>query len=409
MKRLKWIVMAVMAAGMVACAPQPTPAPQTQVVSQPAFPATVPDAAPPLAPPPAPHLPGNIPTVKVGLLLPLSGSGQEIGEQMRDAAMLALHDRYAGLDQGQQTVRIALLPKDTASSPQVAAHVAQEAIQEGAELLIGPLFSREVSAVAPIANAQNIPVIALSNNRAVADNNIFVYGFLPDQQVYRIITHALLKGQNILGSIAPNDAYGMTVSQLVAQIMQRRQGTLAASELYGRSPANIQAAATRLSTAYRTQPFSALFIAEGGAELPMLLQTMQNAALPLQAIQLLGTGLWDSEDMQRIKALYGAKFATASPKHYHRFERRFEAVYRYSPKRLASLTYDAVSLVTGLALENSVQPFAPHRLINREGFVGPANGLYRFLPNGITERSLAVLKITDSGLEIVDAAPMNFK
>ena len=105
-------------------------------------------------------------TVKVALLLPLTGNvnAQPVAKAMKQAGELALFDF--------DKPNVQLIPKDTHGNPEGARKAAEEAVKEGAELIVGPLFANEVSAVAPIAEAGNIPVLAFSSDRNVAGNGV---------------------------------------------------------------------------------------------------------------------------------------------------------------------------------------------------------------------------------------------
>src|SRR5829696_4706609 len=76
--------------------------------------------------------------VKVALILPMSAPGQGggVAQSMRNAAEMAVSE-FQGQD-------ITLLVKDDNGTPEGARAAAQQALSEGAELIIGPLFSGSV-------------------------------------------------------------------------------------------------------------------------------------------------------------------------------------------------------------------------------------------------------------------------
>ena len=83
--------------------------------------------------------------VKVALILPMTGAGQGavVAQSMRNAAELAL-----GESQGSD---ITLLVKDDLGTPEGAQAAAQQALAEGAELIVGPLFAGSVQAAGQVA------------------------------------------------------------------------------------------------------------------------------------------------------------------------------------------------------------------------------------------------------------------
>lgn len=126
------------------------------------------------------------PEVRVGLLLPLSGPAEALGRDMLDAAQMAL------FDVGENDLM--LLPRDTAGTPAGARAAAADVIEQGAEVILGPLFGPAVAAVSPLAAQADIRVLAFSNDASVATDGTFLLGFRPEEQVRRVVDYALLNG-----------------------------------------------------------------------------------------------------------------------------------------------------------------------------------------------------------------------
>jgi branched-chain amino acid transport system substrate-binding protein len=133
--------------------------------------------------PAEPELP---PEVRVGLLLPLSGPAEALGRDMLDAAQMAL------FDVGDN--KLVLLPRDTAGTPGGARRAAEQVIDEGAEVILGPLFGPDVAAVSPLAAEADIRVLAFSNDASVATEGTYLLGFRPEEQVRRVVDYALSSG-----------------------------------------------------------------------------------------------------------------------------------------------------------------------------------------------------------------------
>src|SRR5947207_1767062 len=100
--------------------------------------------------------------VKVALILPLSaqGNGAAVAQAMRNAAEMALAE-FSNPD-------IQLLVKDDGGTSGGAQAAAQQALAEGAEIVLGPLFAVSVSSAAQVARARGVPVIAFSTDSTVA-------------------------------------------------------------------------------------------------------------------------------------------------------------------------------------------------------------------------------------------------
>ena len=359
-------------------------------------------------------IPEDAAKMKVALLVPLSGDSAPIGNSMLDAASLALYDTYLAAPPDQIHTQIVLMPKDTGNTPADTAKAAKEALDQGAQLIIGPLFSQSVSAVAPLARERGVKMITFSNNKAVAGNGAYVFGFLPEQQVERMAEFAFLHNYPRVAVLAPNDAYGAKVKDTLKEIYTKKGGLVSPAELYAPSPANIDAAVARLAASYTNTPedrrFHAIFLADSGFQLKTIIDSLKRHNIDLQKVKLLGTGLWDSDEITKIPEMVGAWFSSSPPEDYKIFARRFETSYGYKPARLSSLSYDAVALVAMLAMPmHNPTNIEDKVLTNSEGYISPANSLFRFRADGAAERRLAVLEITTGGFKVVEVAEKDFK
>src|ERR1700751_4010380 len=129
-------------------------------------------------------------TVKAALILPLSAPGNAgvAGQAMRNAADLALAEFNAP--------NIQLLVKDDAGTPEGARQGAQQALDEGAEIILGPLFAQSVSFVGQVARPRNVPVIAFSTDTNVASSGVYLLSFLPETDVERTVQYASSIGKH---------------------------------------------------------------------------------------------------------------------------------------------------------------------------------------------------------------------
>ncbi len=345
--------------------------------------------------------------IRVALLLPLTGKSAELGQAMLDAAMLGLFDKYAALPKDDASPRIMILPKDTGDEPKQAAKAAEEAIGEGAQLILGPLFSDGVSAVKPIAKAHHINVISFSNNRSVAGDNSYLFGFLPEEQVNRVVATAVEKGQQHIGALLPANDYGIVLADTLKDYAAVHGVMLAGIVRYPPDAADITPYIQQLKTGSdgNPQPIDALLLAEGGESFLKLVDNLKRYQLGNDQVRYLGTGLWDERTLLGNPALYGSWFASSPLASYSGFVSRFEAANHYTPPRLASLGYDAVALAATLAQGGG---FDAAHITRASGFEGPANGIFRFHADGTIERGLSVLALTPDGKAEISVAPRMF-
>ena len=351
---------------------------------------------------PAPAGPGQQATVagsgqvKVGLILPLSGSGNAgvAAQSMKNAAEMALAEF--------QNPNIQLLIKDDSGNPQGAAQGAQQALEEGAEIILGPLFALSVPSTAQVARTRSVSVIAFSTDSSIAGRGVFLLSFLPESDINRIVEYSASIGKKSFAALLPENAYGNVVEVAFKQSVGRRGGRIVAFEKYGSdrtTPAR--------NVAQALGQADALLIADDGDSVVATAEALTGAGANLRNIQLLGTGLWDNPRVFASASLQGGLYAAPDPAGFRAFAGRYRTRFGGEPVRTATLAYDAVALVAALARTQGAQRFSQDVLTNPSGFSG-IDGLFRFRPDGTNERGLAVMRVGNGGGVAVAGSPKSF-
>jgi ABC-type branched-subunit amino acid transport system substrate-binding protein len=335
-------------------------------------------------------------SVKVGLILPLTAEGQgaAVGNSLKNAAEMALAE-FPGAD-------LTLLVKDDRGTPEGAQAAAQEALREGAELIIGPLFAPSVQAVGQVARGAGKPVIAFSSDSNVASRGVYLLSFPPENDVNRVIAHASAQGRKSFAALVPETAYGKVVEGAFQQAVANRGARVVVIERFGSDQNSMRAAATRLAPAL--QQADALFVPADAATMPSLGLLLQQAGYDPAKVKPLGTGVWNDASVARVPAIQGGWFASPDTAGFNAFSGRYQKRFNSAPTRTATLSYDAVSLAAALARTQGSQRFSESVLTNASGFAG-ADGVFRFRPDGLNERGLAVLELRNGQIVTVNAAP----
>jgi hypothetical protein len=333
--------------------------------------------------------------VKVGLILPLSAAGNAgvAAQSMKNAAEMALAEF--------QNPNIQLLVKDDAGSPQGASAAAQQAVSEGAEIILGPLFAASVPAVAQVARTRGISVIAFSTDSSVAGRGVYLLSFLPESDVNRIVDYAAGTGKRSFAGLVPDNAYGNVVEAAFKQAAGRRGRVVAFEKYSGDRATPARAVAQMLGSA------DALMIADDGDSVVATADALTAAGSNLRNIQMLGTGLWDNPRVFASQSLQGGLYAAPDPAGFRAFSGRYRQRFGSEPVRTSTLAYDAVALMAALARTQGPSRFAPETLTNPSGFAG-IDGLFRFRSDGTNERGLAVMKVTTGGGVPVAGSPKSF-
>jgi ABC-type branched-subunit amino acid transport system substrate-binding protein len=334
--------------------------------------------------------------VKVGLILPLSASGNAgvAAQSMKNAADMALAEFH--------NPNIQLLVKDDGGSPQGAQQGAQQAVDEGAEILLGPLFALSVPSVAQVARPRSISVIAFSTDSSIAGRGVYLLSFLPESDVSRIVEYSASIGKKSFAALLPDNAYGNVVEAAFKTSVSRRGGRVVAFEKYSGDRAG-----PARNVAQQLGQADALLLADDGDSVVAAADALTAAGANLRNIQLLGTGLWDNPRVFGSPNLQGGLYAAPDPAGFRAFAARYRTRYGGEPVRTATLAYDAVALVAALARTQGAQRFSPDVLQNPSGFAG-IDGLFRFRPDGTNERGLAVMRVGNGGGVPVAGSPKSF-
>ena len=372
------------------------------------------------------------PAARVGLLLPLSGPYAAEGESLLHAAQLALFDTA--------DERFLLLPRDTGGTAPGAERAALALLEDGVDLILGPLFAEGVNAVATDARAHGVTVVAFSTDRTAAREGVYLLGHTPRTQIRRVFAHAATNGHRRIALLAPETRYGAAVADeawaaaaLMGLSLTRVRtyapdGSDAAAVV--RDLAEFDRRARALKDERRTLarqndaaarrrmrrlqtldtlgelPFDAVLLADGGARLRQVAPLLPYYDIDPAKIRVLGTGLWEDPATLGEPALAGGWFAGPDPAARRTFETRYNRIFGKPPGALATLAYDATALAAALARAGS--SFGPQAIGNRGGFLG-ADGLFRFDEDGIAERGLAVFEVASGGeIRVVSPAPARF-
>ncbi len=335
---------------------------------------------------------------KVALLLPLSGPGEtkRIAQAMKQAAELALTDTGGG--------GVTLITKDSGGNAGTAQAAAQAALNEGAEIILGPLLAPEVQAVKKVAQGR-ANVIAFSSASNVAGQGTYLMSFLPEEEVANVVRYAAQQGKRKIALLYPQTQYGSNVQQALTRQAGASDVQIAASQPFARGQAG-SSAAQRIAQDINdpSRQIDALLIPEGGDALRSLSATLEQNGVTPQKVTILGTGLWDDSVTRSTPIAQGGWYAGVSPDLVERFNSKYSGAYGSSPPRIASLAYDAVSLASGLARKGD---FSASAITDSSGFQGQ-NGLFRFRQNGLIERGLAILEMSASGPQVVAQPPSRF-
>lgn len=387
------LLLAVAGAALAGCTPaQKLPVSSSQGQAAVPAPAPVATVVPTPAAPTSPGAP-----IRIGLLLPLSGNSANLGQAMLQSAQMALFD-VGGDD-------VALIVRDTEAVPDGAAAAARSALDDGARILLGPVFASAAKSVGPVAQPVGVPVISFSSDREAAGGGVFVMGMLPQGQVDRVVGYASSQGVHRFAALAPSTPYGSRVVSALQESVARYHGELVDTQIYDPSSRDPSEAVKALAKSVGAQG-DAVMMPESGDRLRVLAPLLPYFDIDPGKVHLLGTAAWDDASLAAEPALIGGWYAAPPIEGWTDFAQRYRAAYGAPPPRLASLAYDATTLA--LALAKRGPDFSTAALTQPTGFSG-VDGIFRFTDAGLVERGLAVYELRKGGPAQIDPAPQSFE
>jgi ABC-type branched-subunit amino acid transport system substrate-binding protein len=389
----------------------------------------------------SPPPPADPAVPRIAILLPLTGQHKKLGQAMLNAAQLALF-HFAD-------TQFELLPKDTRGTERGAQDAIALAIGDGASLILGPLLAGSVAAVAPAARAAGVKVIAFSNDQRIAGDGVFTMGFLPREQVRRVVTYAVTQGRHRFAVLAPNNDYGFAIVSALEQVTaemgvnvveqafydpqtsdfgpvikklanydERREELLEQRRLLEERDDDAAKLALKKLENLETKgnvSFEALLIADGGKTLQAIAALLPYYDIDRNKIKMLGTGHWDLPGIGSEPALVGGWFAAPSADGRHEFENQYSSVFGVTAPRLATLAYDATALAAVFAQTDKraseeilKSPHTVSKLLARRGFKG-LDGIFRFTAMGFVERGLSVFQVGERNNKIISSSPQIFE
>ena len=329
------------------------------------------------------------------MVVPLTQNGggpNPIGVSMRNAAQLAID--------GFGAPYITLMIEDDHSSADAAAQAAQSELGAGAQLILGPVFATDVPAASAATKSAGRPMIAFSTDVTVAAQGVYLLSFLIQGYVDRILQYAVSTGKKSFAIMAPQNDYG----NVAAERFQQMAGSLNVQVIVtARYSAGQMATAAQQVAAVQGQ-IDALFIPEQADAMPAVAGALGSANVKTK---FLGTGVWNDARVLKLPQMQGAWFSAPDNSGFDAFAQRYRAKFNSEPARLATLSYDAVTLAAALARNGGSDPFNQAALTSVSGFNG-ADGVFRFRADGTNERGLAVMEINDGAARVISPAPRSF-
>ena len=342
--------------------------------------------------------------VPVALLVP-RGSGQSgdaaLAQSLENAARLAMTDL--------PNVNIDLRVYDTAGSAVTASTVAQQAVADGAKIILGPVYAQAANAAGLAVLNNNVNVLSFSNNTTIAGGNVYVLGPTFGNTANRLVNYAGQQGESGMVIVHSNDAAGQLGQSAIAGALSNSRVNNAGSVGFDRSQQGVIGAVPNIKATVDSAGADSIFLtATTAGALPLFSQLLPEAGVSPSTTQFIGLTRWDIPPQTlELPGVQGGWFALPDPAKAAAYRQRYNNTYGQAPHPISGLAYDGIAAIGALVSQGKSNALTGAALTQNAGFQG-VGGIFRLRPNGTNERGLAVATIQNKQVIVIDPAPQSF-
>lgn len=346
---------------------------------------------------------------KVGVLLPLSGPYQAIGQSALRSVQLALVDAGSPAN---------LAVRDTRGDGARAAEGAEDLVlSEQVAAVLGPVGVRETTDAASVLQDLAVPHVVLSSVSDLGGDD--TWGFrlrATDRQVTaEVLRTAAGMGVKTLAILHPDSSYGREVAAIARDLAPTLGLTPVASVPYPAGTSDFREAIRALRQAVGGGLPDALFVPDSADAARRLGSYLRSAGVPLRTspgvrgVQLLGGSGWldprliDPAERTTDNAVFAAPFfPDPSDPRARGFVDAFVARFAVGPTPFEAETYDSVRVLLDAMARaggGADREALRHALHETVGYVG-VTGVLSIRPDGTATRLLPVLTVDGDAIRL---------
>ena len=352
----------------------------------------------------------NEKVLKIGVLLPLSGKFQDIGESFLKAIQLGLYDI------SNENVKI--YPKDSKANALHAYQSAKEFEEQGIKVVIGPIFYESLERLNEI---NNITFISLTNKTQKISNNTIAFGININSQIDVLnkyfneikVSKTLLlspKTQFINQTEIIIDSklklhevffYDVSPKKITSEIkkltkyherkkdLERRIEILEKSNLYKHKQ---ELKKLEQKHTLGKVNFDSVIVIDFGERLKSVLTSFKFSDVSSSEVNFFTINQWFDESFFNENALQNLHFPGIDFNNLKKFDKKFSKIFNEKPNKVSILAYDALGLIYYCWINNNFQ-FKKNQLYNKNGFKG-FHGEFSIEGN-LSKQKLKIYKVSE--------------
>ena len=347
--------------------------------------------------------------VVVALMVPL-GSGNSITDQLAENMVNAANMAVRDLNGANIDLRV----YETGGNAEMAVAAANRAVEDGAQIMVGPLYSTSTAAIAPIAAQAGINVLSFSNTTTVAGGNVYIMGTTFDTIADRLVRQAVSEGKTSIAIVYQEGVSGESGKGSIERAISRSGATLTTAVSYPLNITEMGDAASGIASTLRASNSNAVFFTDSPLRgLGFITASLaSNRFRTKRDAQFMGLSRWDSSNEVLVTpSLQGGWFAVPDPGLTLQFQTRYQLAYGIDAHKLSGLAYDGIAaigaMISTARASGERNAFSAERLTDPAGFAG-VTGIFRFKADGTNERGLAIMKVENGVATMISPAPRSF-
>ena len=349
--------------------------------------------------------------LKIGVLLPLSGEYEILGNSFLKAIQLALYDISNN--------KVIIYPKDSKANASDAYKSAKDFEREGIKIVIGPIFHESLNKLNEI---NNITFISMTNKTKNIPKNTIAFGINIESQMDALkkyfnktkISKTILLSPNAefisqSESIEKKDIlkfyrtykYNVNPKKITGEIekitnyrerkkdLERRIKILEKSDLYKHKQELKKL--EQMHTLGKVN-FDSVVIIDFGERLKSVLTSFNFSDVPNNEVKFFTVNQWFDKTFFSENAMENLHFPSINFKNLEKFKKKFSKAYNEEANEVSILGYDALGLIY-YCWSNNDEEFKSSQLYNKNGFKG-LHGEFHIEGN-LSKQKLKIYKISN--------------
>ena len=310
--------------------------------------------------------------IKIGLLVPLSGTESKIGNSILQSVRLAINKINNPI--------IEILPKDTKNDPLETLLAAKELELSGVKIVIGPVFNNNLIYLKELSE---ITFLSLTNKDIKNPKNIISAGINATSQIKTIIKFQKINNIEKTIFLIPNSnfkeeiekaiskskiklkhihIYETNPTKLTKQIEEitlykiRKQNLL--DEIKRLQKSNEQNKEWKIKNLKKKDTlgginFDSVIVSDFEEGLKSVFTSLLYTDVSPNRVHYITLNQWFDKSFLKEESLQPLYFPSINKENYEKFINNYKKIYNQSPNQLSFLSYDLMGLVYFLIYQNN--------------------------------------------------------